>query len=182
MQIRIYRHPVIRYPLPRHFIEDADRIGRRQAEIKGTHDFVKWFTTWYLCARAFVHYYAKDEDHALDLWAPVHESAWNTGWPQYELATVNGKPVHVVPCQVREKFSLGSTLSARLSSGIFERSKGETFVVAALDIPDVDIVGWLPRSDIPKCKARGAFYLREPVLRPMSECPMAHRDNKHWFI
>lgn len=186
MQIRIYRNPVISYLLPRHFLEDVERISRRYVEVKGTSDYLRWFQSWYLCARAFTMYYARTEEDGYEAWERVHKKVWDSGWPEYELLTIGDHRFHMVHSSVREKGknpSYGSMLSARLSKKIQDRSKGNIFVLAALDIPYVDIVGWLPKAELGKCLSRGAYYLKEPDLKPMAECPgLSRRDNKRWYV
>lgn len=186
MQIRIYHNPVISYPLPRHFFEDVEKISKRYVELKGTSDYVRWFQTWYLCARAFTMYYARTEDEGHEAWEKVHHKVWHSGWPEYELLKMGDKVFHMVHATVRERGkypSYGSSLSARLSKKIQERSAGTHYVLVALDIPSVDIVGWLPAEELGKCLSRGAYYLKEPILHPMSECPgLSRRDNKRWYI
>lgn len=183
MYIRVYRDPVIRFPLPQTFLQDAENIGAHYAAKTKKPELVKWFQTWYLCARAFTYYYHATDLAGYEAWCPIEQKARASGWPDYELMKINDNVFHVVTCAAREDYSYGHTLSGRVSSGIFNRSKGKIFVLAALDIPDVDIVGWCTREEIVKTLQRGAFYLKEVNCKPMSECPgLARRDNKNWYM
>lgn len=179
-QVRIYRNPVVRVPIPSDWIREVEMFSKGHCERKGDFTFQRWIETWYLSTKAVMFYYC---DNWEDRWKSIVERVTRTGWAIHEPMTRGSNKYYIASSVTHEKFGYGPTFSARCSTKMFERSKATIFLLVALDLPDVDIVGWMTKGEVAKQKQARGYILSEPVTNPMTECPgLASKDNKKWYM
>jgi len=185
MTVKIYRAPVIRVPLPPEWLFSAQTFakeysegGRNQnnkdEELKNR--IRRWSETWYLCTCAFVWYFGGDVK-------AVIEQTLRTGWtPSIVLETENNK-FYCTTASVHEEWCFGSKTTGTMSQKQFARSKAGIFVMTALVVPDVDIIGWLPNKEFENHLEGKRQVIRETTCRPMMECPdIGERDTRRWYV
>ena len=182
MTVRIYKHQIVRIPLPSQWLFQAAEFAadyskkKDQSDDDKAHRILRWAETWYLCTSAFVWYYGGDFE-------AIAERALKTGWTPSVILRAGQNKYHLTTTQVHDEWCFGSKTSGVVPQKLFARSKADIFVMSCLMVPDVDIIGWLSKEELAGALEGTRFSIKETVCRPIKECPgLAKRDKHNWYV
>lgn len=178
--LRIYPLPYIDFKLgPQHIFFVQDQMAKIQAEHPEYPEFkVKSAGERMLVSMAFADIYGMEDQFVRkppDYFLFQKDYDYNYGTNKISLGVG----------RVNEKLDeTGPSVPFRVSSRVIKADKSDWFVMAAIQMPHIQLVGWTVKEDLmPFLKGYSAqIFAGYNKLRCMSELPIEKRRKKGLFV